>query len=103
MLEKNDRRKIIFFTSNFSLFKNVYAAYGQKLPGREPFAISNKESQFPDYNRLEINGAKPVSVRLCRTEKREKERILEKRGSQERLPLDDGYEDTGGRGGSARI
>lgn len=76
----------------------MFTPRGQKLPGREPFAISNKESQFPDYNRLEINGAKPVSVRLCRTEKREKERILEKRGSQERLPLDDGYEDTGGGG-----
>lgn len=35
-------------------------------------------------------------------EKREKERILEKRGSQERLPLDDGYEDTGG-GGAALV
>lgn len=80
----------------------MFTPRGQKLPGREPFAISNKESQFPDYNRLEINGAKPVSVRLCRMEKREKERILEKRGSQERLPLDDGYEDTGGGEGGQR-
>lgn len=71
-----------------------------KNAGLEPLVISNKERQFPDYNRLEINGAKPVScvyVAKKEKEKREKKRIWKKRKERKEkeeashLPLDDRY------------